>query len=364
MTVYYVTIAMVLYLAILAQAMQPTTSHANIDARPKTRLYWVFALLAGSVLALVNGLRWRVGTDYGGYALNYNYYAESFRDSLQAFSEPGIRAIAWISSQIYDDYATMMLLSAVIIVGLSVWTLVKSTDSIIISLMLYILAGSWHGSFNGIRQHIAAAILFAGHRFIIERRIGPYLAVVTLAGLFHVSAFAFVLLYLVPRNRLRGSAILLLLGAAAAALYLSDGIIAAIETVTEDDYSGQPYVFNDVNSLRIAVAVAPMLLYFSSKSTTAPSEWFYRNMAIVHAVVMVAASGSTYLARFGIYTTPFLPLFIPQLVNFEDRTLTNLARVAVLLLFFYYWFSAVSPSESLNNFQWVFDRPSSTYERG
>lgn len=361
MTVYYVTIALVLYLSLLAQAVLPKPSIGLDEAPPKRHLYWFFVIGASTILALVNGLRFRVGTDYGAYANNYPLYARDLRESLGLLSEPGIRAIAWLSKQIHDDYATMMLLSALAIVGLSVWTIARSSDSITMGLMLYILAGSWHGSFNGIRQHLAAAIVFAGHRFIVERRLVPYLLMVTLAGLFHVSAFAFFLLYFVPQRRLRAPALFLLLGVAVAALYSSDAIIAAIETVTEDDYTGQAYIFNQVNWLRIAVAVVPVALYFLRAVDFSSREWFYRNIAIVHAAVMVAVSGSTYLARFGIYTTAFLPLFIPQLVKFEDRGLTIVARLAVLLLFAYYWYSAVAPSGALNNFQWVFQRPEGAY---
>ena len=40
--------------------------------------------------------------------------------------------------------------------------------------MLYIFIGAWHGSFNGMRQYLAAAILFSGHRFIKERKFKEY----------------------------------------------------------------------------------------------------------------------------------------------------------------------------------------------
>ena len=207
------------------------------------------------------------------------------------------------------------------------------------------------------RQFLAAAIVVAGHRFIVERRFLPYLLVVTMAGLFHVSAFAFILLYFVPQKRLRAPALLLLLGVAMVALYSSDAVINVIATVTEGDYTGQAYIFRQVNWLRIAVAVVPVGLYSMRAVEFTPREWFYRNMAVIHAAVMLAASGSAYLARFGIYTSAFLPMFIPRLVKFENRGLTILARSVVLLLFLVYWYVEASGPSGLNEFHWIFDRP-------
>jgi len=362
-TVYYVTIPLVAYFALLAQAMKRRSDGQIVTGPPTTSLYWAFAILSGLPLLLVNGLRWRVGTDYGAYALGFHRYAADFRAGFDLFSEPGIRAVAWLTTHIYDDYAAFIFITAALIVVLNVWTIAKWSDSLAMALLLYVLAGAWHGSFNGVRQHLAASVVLAGHQFIVERKFVAYLAAVTLAGLFHVSAFALILLYFVPRKGLSLRSLALILAAAVVALYSSDAIIGAIETATQDDYSGpgQSYVFNDVSWLRVAVAVAPVALYFLSAESAGPRDWFYRNLAVVHAIVMVAASGSTYLARFGIYTAAFLPLFIPQLVKFRDPGLTVLARVAVLALFAYYWFSAVAPSEALNNFQWVFDRLERAY---
>ncbi|MEZ5114070.1 MAG: hypothetical protein R2693_11700 [Nocardioidaceae bacterium] len=98
-------------------------------------------------------------------------------------------------------------------------------------------------------------------------------------------------------------------------------------------------------------------MYFTkSQVTEKDGEWFYRNIIIVNAVVLIAASFAFYLGRFGIYTTVFLPLALPRLIDFPDRQVTALVPGAALVLFSVYWYVDVSGSSSLNQFHFIFDK--------
>lgn len=358
MTAYYWTGALVWYLAVFAQITNRGTLPREAEDDRRTGSSWVFAIAAGLVLTLVSGLRWSVGSDYWSYARNYDYYKDTFLDDLISYNEPGIKGLAIISSWIRDDYATMIFLGALITIGTMVWTIAKHTNAFVFSILLFILAGSWHGSFNGIRQYLACAIIFAGHRYIVDRKIWKYAAVVLFASLFHISALAMALVYLVPRRRLGPVAILVTLALSVAALYSSDAVLSIVEAVKGEELT-TPYVTSSINPLRIAVAVAPLALYalHRTQEEDRPEDWFYRNMALVHAAVMVTVSWSAYLGRFGIFTTAFIPLIFPVLVSFKDRQLTAFARFGVLVFFAIYWYVDVSQSPVLNDFRWIFERP-------
>lgn len=358
MIVYWLTTAAVGYLLFLTLAMDQRIDERPLGTFPRTTSSRLFVSLAGLVLILVAGLRWRVGTDFGQYVLNYDVYKTSFVADLRTFDEPGVKGLAWLVSQVRDDSAVFIFAASAITIGLMLWTITRYSTALAMSFLLLIFVGSWHGSFNGVRQFLAAAIILAGHRFIVDRKFVKFALVVLLAASFHISALAMLALYLVPSKQLNRRMVALLAVAAVAALYASDAALGLVEVV-KDDLTITDYVTSAVNPLRIAVAIAPVLLYWSrGVRTEVDGEWFYRNMAVVHAVVMLAASWSAYLARFGIFTTAFLPLALPRLVDFPNRWLTALARVAVVLLFAAFWYTEVSGSRALNDFRFVFERAS------
>lgn len=356
MTTYWVTIAAVGYFVFLSRLMDPGLDERPMGHLPATFTSRVGLALASLILICVAGLRWGVGTDFFGYVRNYDIYKVHFFTDLRHFDEPGLKGLAWLVSHLHDDSAVFMFAASAITLGLILLALTKYSTAAAMSYLLLIFVGTWHGSFNGVRQYLAAAIIFAGHRLIVDRRPVAYALVVALAASVHISALAAAILFFVPRKRLSGAMVLLMMGVAVAALYASDAALALVEVVTDEQVELTTYVTTRINPLRIAVAVAPILLYWTKGvRTEADGEWFYRNMAVVHAAVVLAASWSAYLTRFSIYTTVFLTLALPRLIDFHDRRLTLLARGAALLLYAAFWYVEVSGSSALNDFHFLWE---------
>lgn len=354
MTPYYLTFASVLFLLMLAQSTQPA-AHFRGDVVSARRVSGFFLFCAASVLVLVAGLRYQVGTDYTGYVRNYDTYKTTFVDDLWSFNEPGIKAIATAMSWVWDNPTGYILASSVITLGLLLRTYAKYSPSVAFSFIIFALAGPWVGSFNGVRQYLAAAVLVAGHRFILDRKPLKFALVVLVAGMFHQSALVAILLLAVPRRRLGPLGLVFVVTLSLVLLNSSEAVLSLLEQVKGEELT-TPYVTSSINPLRIAVAVAPLALYaLTPAGDPDPDEWFYRNFAVVHAVVLVAASWSAYVGRFGIYTAAFIPLFLPRLVRFQDAGVTLVARIGLVMLYGIYWYLDVSPSESLNNFRFVFD---------
>lgn len=357
MTVYWVTIALIGYLVWMARIAEPAMNDHAMGTLPNRPLARLFVLLAALVLMGVAALRWRVGTDYGQYVAGYQIYKASFFSDLRAFDEPGVKGIAWLVGNVADNPLVFMAVVSLVTIGLMLWTITRYSIAIPMSYLLFVFVGSWHGSFNGIRQFLAAAIILAGHRIIIDRKPIRFLLVIGLAAAFHISALAMLPLYLLPNRRLRPAMLLLLAVAAIALMYSADTALNIAGLVKGSGANTTEYATNAINPLRILVAVLPIALYFTkSHRTEMDGEWFYRNMIIIHAVALIAASFSTYLGRFSIYTSIFLPLALPRLIDFPDRQLTNLARAATVLLYALFWYVDISGSTDLYNFQFIFGR--------
>lgn len=358
MKVYFFVIALVSATSLFATILRSKRSSVDISGNYHYNVFFVF--VTGLILSIVSGLRYMVGTDYLQYSYSYSNYIARLWESIIFFDEPGINILAKISSYIYDDYATMFLLTAIVTVGLVVLTISKKSSSFFLSILLYIFIGSWHGSFNGVRQFLAASIVLYGHKYIIEKKFVKYLFIIILASSFHISAFIMLLVYFIPRRRLSVKDFVILILISLVSLYSYNYILEFINTYrySGKDITQYAYVMRSVSTLRILVAFVPVIFFgvFTNKSILNSTHFFYINMIIVNALFAITTSNSAYLARFVVYTNIFLVLGYPALLTVNNVRFKLVAKYFILLFYSLYWYYEVSISSSLSNYQWIFER--------
>lgn len=356
MDVYIPTIILTVFFASLATFFSKQIVIEGVSVTEPNRF---FAALVGMVLILVGGLRWRVGTDYWEYSWGYEGYVKEVWGKLISYDEPGIRIIAWISSHIYDDYGTMFFLFSIVTISLFVITIYKySSKMFVFSILLFIFIGAWHGSFNGVRQFAACAIIFAGHRLIFERKLWKYLLVILIAGMFHLSAIGMLLLYFVPKKELELKHLAILLGGTFLLINSYGIIFEFIEGVRENSVAGTAYAQTEVSLFRVLVAFAPIIVYFTltKRQNMTNEDFFYINLLFVNAVIALVTSQSAYLARFATYTNCFVAIGLPRLINFDKSSLAVLMKVLIVLAYAAFWYFEITKSGDLVNFRWIFNR--------
>ncbi len=358
-TIYYLAILFSTASARLSDAVALSAPSQSATKRGGTSAF--FALIAGAVVVGVAAFRWRVGTDYWAYAAGYRRSADTPWSSYGWTQESGFALLARMSATIHDDYATLFALASLITIGLSVLTIYKSSANFALSLVLFLITGPWLGSFNAVRQYLACAIVFAGHHLIVERRFSRYALVVGVASMFHLSAVLLILLYLVPRRipTVRGSLAIL-----AGALLVTEayGRIAEVVTTVRDDPSiaSSGYFQEQLDPLRVGVAIAPLVFYAlaTNRRQLDVRGNFYVHMLMLNAGVLLAASGSAYIARFAIYTGIFTCLAIPHLLTMRAPAVRALSVVVVVASYGIFWYAETSAIPQLANYRWVFDRTS------
>lgn len=317
------------------------------------------AAMVGIVLISVAALRWHVGTDYWTYEQVFPEYVREVRGGLTWWGEPGIRILAWISNLVNGDVATLFALASIITVGLTVRTIWRWSPAFALSVAIYVLSGSWHGSFNAVRQYLACAILFAGHRYVVNRQLLRWSAVVAGAFLFHISAIVGLLLYLAPTKRIRLSQQILLLTLAIVAVSGASSLLDVLQQIDPRNADLGSYSLVHVNPLRVAFSFVPLVIYWMFPKSTSigrDNAWFYVNMVFIDAAIQLASSQSALLARFVIYPHIFTCLAIPYLTDLRDDRERVLMRTTLIILFAIFWFSDISASPNLAHFQWIFDR--------
>lgn len=362
MLVYFLTIFIIFLLSFKDNNLSNNLLELNYIKRNnyfsgilKTNRFLVFL-----ILALVSGLRYHVGTDYGEYSRGFYIFQNKLKlwNDIITFHEPVLAFVCFVSKFIYNDYATMFMIMALLTVFFNVNTISRYSDSFFIGIMLYIFIGSWHGSFNGMRQYLAAAILFAGHRFIKERKFKEYCLIVFSAMLCHRTALIFFPIFFVstPKHEIR-NLILIFLGMILMA-YSYSLFFDIMSELKGSDQTKFAYMRQTVNFFRVAVACVPviLLMMLGPKGFLNPDDSFYFKMLIVNAAFMVATSGSAYLARVGVYSEIYATIAFPKLINLFPKENRKLFTIIILTCYFIFWFWEVYSRDSLHYFHWIFER--------
>ena len=317
---------------------------------------WLWSVIA--VLVFVAGFRYNTGVDYWNYYIGYEVDFADCLNSLLTFKEPGIRFLSWIGRGVYDNGISLIFLASLITISLYVTTLYKCSPLFVSSMVLFIFMGDWQGSFNGIRQYLAAAILFSGHQYILERDLPRYCICVLLASFFHTSALVMIVPYFLLCNpiidkyliRLMVGAVIMLLNYR----YIFMGIGYYKGTTMDMTDS---YMTNSVSLARIAVSLAPVILYFFIRKGKIDDkrQEFYINGLILNGIVMVTTMKSTYLARLGIYTNAMCLIGYPYLFQLiYERFRTSFVEICTFAMYTAYWWYSIVYFESLRNFQFWF----------
>ena len=360
MGIYFVVIILVALFCKLAIEYDYKTIQLDVLKHNKHKqMTFVFFFLASAVLIFVAGFRYYVGSDYGNYYSGYIEAASKFGDKLKSFDEPGYYFICWIVVLLKGNGTTTIFLSSAITILLCLKTIYKNTNCLLSATLLYVFLGCWHGSFNGVRQYLAAAIIFSGLRYIKEKMFWKYALVVFIAFLFHASAIVMIFAYFVAYNKISLKNIIILIVGSLVVLFSFDEVLRFAGFILDQEYTNNStYITNSVNVLRILVACAPAIFFifiYQDKVITNEQK-FWINMLILNGITMFATSNSTYLARMGIYTAPFSAIGIPELLKGLSVKNRKIIKISLLILYGLFWLYEINKSYALNNFQFVFGK--------
>lgn len=361
MLTYYITIFAVIITSLLAQAGIGYNQDDNRNYfAVKTRMFYCFAFVTTVILILVGGLRYRVGADYNNYIAAYELRKDTWWSYVVSLDEPGFSIICKISSIIYDNSATMFFICSLITIGLFMNTIKKYSNNYVFSVLMFIFVGTWAGSFGAIRQYLAAAVVFAGHRYIYIKKFWKWLIVVIVAMQFHRTAIVMLPVYFIATKKINIRTICILFVSVIVIKFSYDYILDTMSFFKGVDQSEYSYMQTEVNIFRILVACAPILLYFITygryHKKNNPETEFYNMMLFVNAAFLIGTSNSAYLARVVIFTETYAVFALPRMIARESAKDKKIYKIIILGAYFLYFTYQIYIMSSLNNFKWVFSQ--------
>ncbi|ETI67567.1 EpsG family protein [Neobacillus vireti] len=293
-------------------------------------------------LVFISGLRTNIGDTY--------FYMHSYKitdfslESLELKGDFGFNVLQALLQKISHDPQILIFTTALLTNLLIVLVLYKYSRMIELSLFVYIASGMYTVSMNGIRQTLAAAIVFAATKFIFNGNWKGFLLIVLLGSTIHQTALIFIPVYFIVRREAWTKTTFILLGVGVIIAAGFNQFSQILFEVLNDTQYGHYSNFSEggANVLRIAVTCAPLIIAFFGKEKLRefwPKSDYIVNLALLGTVFMLISSQNWIFARFNIYFGLYNLILISWIVilfSHKDRKTIYYLLLGCYVIYFYY----------------------------
>lgn len=337
MTVFYLNLSVVYFFSLLSRYFAKNTEVGPTYIKPNIML----AFFSVSTLVLVSGLRNNIGDTY--------YYMHSFEStnitwgSIQGSKDFGFNILQMFLQQFSRDPQILIFTTALLTNVLIVLTLYHYSRLLELSLYVYITIGYFLVSMNGIRQYLAAAIVFAATKFIIDGHFKKYLLVVLLAATIHQTALILIPIYFIVRKPAWSkSTYILLVLSIFIVIGFNEFMDFLFKAIEDTQYGGyKSFEAEGASKMRVAVALVPVLLAYLSRdklNSIFPKNNVIINMSILSLVFMIISTQNWLFARFSIYFGLYQLILISWIVKVFAKKDQKLVYYGILVCYFIYFY--------------------------
>lgn len=338
MTVLWMNLILVYFFSFFARYFsKPVIVEGNFVQPNK---FFVFCTMA--TLVLVSGLRNNIGDTY---FYMHSYAMSNFSwEEVKKGKDIGFNIFQMLLKQISNDPQLLIFITALITNTLIVLVLYKYTRMFEVSLYVYITSGMYLTSMNGIRQYLAAALIFAATKYIFDGNWKKYVLIILLASTIHQSVLILIPIYFIVRRRSWSWETYIFLFLAVFIVIGFNQFIDVLFTVIEDSQYSEYKNFSEggANILRVAVYAAPIILsYFGRERLRElfPKSDYIVNMSILGLVFMIISTQNWIFARISIYFGLYQLILISWIVKLfieKDQKLIYYAILVFYFIFYYY----------------------------
>jgi transmembrane protein EpsG len=341
MTILWFTLALVFTASLIARYFSVPAVNGPLYINPNKYM----AMIAALSIALVAGLRNNIGDTY---LYMHSYVINDFRwESVVQTNDMAFNILQMLLKQLSDDPQILILTTALATNLIIAMVLFKYARLYEISLYLYITTGAFTVSMNGIRQFLAASIVFVATKFLLDGSWKKYMAVVLFASVFHQSALVMIPIYFIVRRKawtkatgaLLSVAILIVMGFN----QFSELLFSAIKDTQYGHY--ESFAEGGASVFRALVWVAPLLIaYFGREKLRVlfPKSDIIVNLSIVGAVLMVISTQNWIFARIAIYFNLYQLILITWIIKvFREKDQKFIYLIVILLYFLFYYYESV-----------------------
>lgn len=343
MTLLWLNLVLVFLLSFFARYFSKSinVSGYSIIVKPN-KLLLIFTMVS---LILISGFRNNIGDTYF-YIHSYEMFDFTW-EVIKEQKDIGFGILQMILKLYSEDAQLLIFITALITNVLIISVLAKYSRIIEISIYVYITGGLFLVSMNGIRQVLAAAIIFMGTKFIINGNWVAYFTIVILGSTFHQSALILLPIYFLVRYKAWSRATIILLFFSVFIVLGYNQFSTLLFTAIQDTQYGQYSEFQEggANIIRVAVYAAPLVIAFIGRERLRelyPSSDYIVNMALVGLIFMIISTQNWIFARFAIYFNFYQLILVSWIVKlFREKEQRFVYLTLIMCYFLYYYYESV-----------------------
>lgn len=304
-------------------------------------IFWM--LIVAIILIIFSGFRTGSIGDTGMYKHSYSLYASN-PNAVKFDRDPGFTLLNLILIQFSTNPQTLVFVTSLIVNLFNVLFLYKYSTYLELQIYLYITSGYLTTSMNGMRQCLAAAILFVFNNLLIKGKFKLYLLTVLLVSTIHASALIMIPVYFIVREEAwsRKVIIMSLLAGIGVVFYnfLSPLLFKLLEST---QYAGYAQ-FNEGGSsfTRVIVNMVPVILAYIKRKGL-KENWkesnIFTNMAILNVIFVALGLFNWIFNRFTIYMQLYNFILISYMIKNcfkgKEKRLLYFGVLVCYFIFFY-----------------------------
>lgn len=347
-------------------------SYVSVDLCEKkecvTKYSRVIAFIFAFILIFVAGFRERFW-DTTDYRLMYSEIGNDinnvFNDTVPRV-EKGYLLFNYLLNLISSDSQFLLIVASLITNGLFIKTIFTETEDAPFSLFLYLVSG-FLGTMNGLRQMLAAAVVFSyGVKWAKKEKsfindIGMLLCIL-LMSTFHKSVLICIPIYFAARGKPFNGYIKIGM-LFSAILFLIPSLSAwFIQILGGDDYGSYSQVNATQSVLRFLIESVPFLLcilcdynkQLKTEELSKSSQWFI-NLSAIGFCFNLLALRMVYYARINMYITLCNTIMLPYFIRkfFKKGDYKVVKAVAIVLYIIYFYFGLIANGNFAYDFRLV-----------
>lgn len=339
----WLNLAIVYFLSISARYFSKPVLSEELTLKPKYNFVYLFAIIFS--LVTVSGFRSNIG-DTSTYMYSFEIKNFTWTNVFNS-NDFGFNILQLILKLYTEDPQVLIFSTALITNTIIIFILAQYTRILEISTYVYITGGLFLVSMNGIRQVLAAAIIFTATKFLINGNWVAYFIIVGIASTFHQSALILLPIFFLVRYKAWSKATIILLFFSVIIVVgyneFSTILFSAIEDTQYSHYSN----FNEggANFIRVLVYAAPLIISFFGREKLReiyPGSDFIVNMTLVGLIFMIISTQNWIFARFSIYFNLYQLILVSWIVKlFNQREQRIVYLVLLICYFMYYYYESV-----------------------
>ena len=356
--IYHWYVFLLLVVAYLTGNIPGYSSNVEFAGTTKKEYRWLPILVLIIPLILLAGNRGHMNgfgdsTAYiNGYLNSTKNYSSIPSVLMSETKDKGFLVLTYVLRNIFgENYALYLTTIAAVSIVLISIIYKKYSISFFLSVFLFIASGDYiQWGYNGIRQFLAAAIVFCGISLFLNKKYISFGIIVLLASTIHLSALVVLPIIIIIQGKAWNKRTLLFLVVVILVIFFIDQFSNFFTNLMEStQYKKEVSQFEaskGTNVLRVLVYTIPAIISLIFVQKIRELDNPIINLCVGMSIatsgfyIVSAFTSGLFLGRLTIYFSLFnyilLPWELEYLINSRYKRILKIVTIVLYLVFYYY----------------------------